>query len=447
MKMPGADDAEVPRLLFVDDEENILRALCRLLEDEEYEIATAGSGAAGLEALVGHPDTAVIVSDQRMPGMTGVEFLERSKEVAPGAVRILLTGYADINASIDAINRGGAFRYLTKPLKEGELVQTIRDAVERHGLVRKNRKLTRIINRKNEELKQWNALLEKRVHAQTARIHDQNEILSGMNERLRKSFDDLIVVFSGLIELHDEGENIHSKVVADLAGRMAAAMALSPGEVKEVTVASLLHDIGKIGAPDVILSKGSPRLTPEEYALYAQHPVRGQAAIDAIEELRPAGLLIRHHHERMDGSGFPDRLRGKAIPLGARIIAVADALDRVVASNPGDDALPLGLARVRAGLGSHFDHALFPHLESAAAGVYASARVKPLAVVRDFRLKDLEPGMVLARDVRSGTGVLLLRAGNALNEAQLMGLRRYEEIDPFPGGIFILESAWGTAHK
>ncbi|RMG57169.1 MAG: response regulator, partial [Deltaproteobacteria bacterium] len=160
---------EIPiKVLFVDDEENILKALRRLLIDEEdMEVFTASSGEEGLKILESEPDIGVIVSDQRMPGLSGVDFLEKAKKIAPHSVRIVLTGYADVHAAVDAINRGGAYRYVSKPWKDEELLQIIRDAASRYRLIVENRRLIQIINQQNRELKSWNEKLEARVKEQT----------------------------------------------------------------------------------------------------------------------------------------------------------------------------------------------------------------------------------------------------------------------------------------
>ena len=176
------------QILAIDDEENILRSLKRLLMDDHFEVLTATSGKDALDILKANPDIALIVSDQRMPGMTGVDVLEQAKEIVPDTVRILLTGYADINATMDAINRGGAHRYVTKPWKDEELIQIIQDAVQRYNLIKDNKRLTAVVKRQNEELKDWNSQLEDRVHKQTAEIQEQNKELQGLNEKLKANF-------------------------------------------------------------------------------------------------------------------------------------------------------------------------------------------------------------------------------------------------------------------
>jgi DNA-binding NtrC family response regulator len=137
-------EANIPnRILFVDDEENVLRSLKRLFMSEDYTVLTALSGPDGL-AVLKEVEVPVIVSDQRMPVMTGAEFLEKSRELSPDSVRIILTGYADVEAAIGAINRGGAYRYVSKPWNDNELLLVIKDAFDKYRLVKENKYLTKL---------------------------------------------------------------------------------------------------------------------------------------------------------------------------------------------------------------------------------------------------------------------------------------------------------------
>ena len=152
---------EKPGILFVDDEENVLKALSRLFLDESYDVYTATSGAEGLE-IMKRNDIAVVVSDQGMPQMKGAEFLEHVKTVSPETVRIMLTGYADLNAAIDAINKGGVYQYITKPWDNDNLVVSVNMAAEKYRLIKENAYLTELTKRQNEELQNWNAELKRR---------------------------------------------------------------------------------------------------------------------------------------------------------------------------------------------------------------------------------------------------------------------------------------------
>jgi response regulator RpfG family c-di-GMP phosphodiesterase len=433
----AADLAPV-RVLFVDDEENILKALVRIFVDEPFELLTATSGEAGLRILEETPDVALIVSDQRMPGMGGAEFLEKARAVAPDALRIILTGYADVHAAVDAINRGGAYRYLAKPWDEEALLAAIREAVDKYRLLQENRRLQDIVRKQNDELKEWNQNLNRRVLDQTRQLREQYEAVRLANQRLEASLGDTIDAFSELVGLRDEGMRNHSHNVAEIALRIAKAMPLPPKEIETIGTAALLHDIGKIGIPDTVLRKDRINMTPEERRIYAQHPVRGQTAIDRIERLRGAGTLVRHHHEWWNGRGFPDGIQGGAIPVGARILCVADALDRAFAELPGDEGLLRAMHKIRMGFGSQFDPALQPHLERAAPEVYGKGLFGSDAAVRELQIEELQPGMIVGREVHSGTGILLLREGTQLDAASIEALARYSRLDPGAKGVFIL---------
>ena len=436
------DMVDLPKVkvLFLDDEENILSSLKRLMMDEEVDVLTANSGRDALELLKEHADVALIVSDQRMPGMTGVEFLMEARLIAPEALRILLTGYADINATIDAINKGGASRYITKPWNDDEILQVIRDAVQKYLLLKENRRLTEIVTRQNEELTEWNGRLKSRVLEQTAQMRRQNEELHLLNERLSNSFSGTIEAFASLIELRDrEGRN-HARNVAVLAAGMAIELQLSREETESVRVAGTLHDIGKIGIPDRYIALDAIDHEGEGSEDYRQHPVRGQAALDMVEDLRDAGLLIRHHHEHFNGTGFPDRLSGDAIPLGARIIAMADFADRAASRSRRSAAAGHAEAMVKSELGTRFDPSLFAHLIKPLKTLYAEIRMPGRRVEEEVDPRELLTGMILARDLFSGTGLLLLSAGVEVDRGKIALIRRYFLLDPPKSGVFVLTS-------
>lgn len=430
-------DAKV-KILVVDDEENILRAIRRLLMDENLEVLTATSGEEALSILKSDQDVGLIVSDQRMPGLTGVDFLEKARKIVPDTIRIVLTGYADVNAAIDAINRGGAYRYVAKPWKDDELVQIIREAAQRFFLVKENKRLSGIMKRQNEELQNWNSKLEYFVKKQTGEIQKNNEELQTLNKRLKKNFQNSILAFSGLIELRDSGVRNHSRTVAEVSSKVAASLGLPDGEIATITVASLLHDIGKIGIPDVLLQKDFDDMSSEELEEYMLHPVRGQAAIDSIEDLREAGILIRHHHESYNGKGFPDKLKGDNIPLGSRIIAIADAVDKAIGKLYGDNAIQVALKSVKEDIGGSFDPGLYKSIKAAVEEIYDKVLVKTDVVELELHPNNLRTGMVISRDVHSGTGLLLLSKGLRLNEKNIEAIKRYYKIDPSRNGVFVM---------
>jgi response regulator RpfG family c-di-GMP phosphodiesterase len=427
-------EANIPnRILFVDDEENVLRSLKRLFMSEDYTVLTALSGPDGL-AVLKEVEVPVIVSDQRMPIMTGAEFLEKSRELSPDSVRIILTGYADVEAAIGAINRGGAYRYVSKPWNDNELLLVIKDAFDKYRLVKENKYLTELTIQQNDELKKWSTELEFYVQQHTIELTNQNKELKKLNAKLKNNVSEVLGSLSGLIELRNRSMRNHSNNVALLSKSIAEEIGLTSLETETIAVGAQLHDIGKIGAPDIILIKNIDELSSDEMAEYVKHPIRGQAAIDGIEDFRGPGILVRHHHEWYNGKGFPDGLKGENIPIGARIVSIADRLDRILQGEMR--SIDTALIQIKSMLASQFDAALYAPLEKAARKLFSSI-IRNDIVEIELNTKDLSPGMILSRDVSTGTGLLLLRKGTVLNEKNIETLKRAVYLDPSKRGIFV----------
>ena len=437
IETPTPSSPEKGKILFVDDEENILRSLQRLFMNEEIEVFTASSGAKGMEILARESGVGVIVSDQRMPEMEGVDFLEKTKAISPQSIRILLTGYADVNAAIDAINRGGTFRYLNKPWNDDELVQTVKGALQMYRLLTENKRLAAIVKKQNTELKKWNTELEAVVQEQTMEIQKSYDSLRVINSRLRANFKNTIIAFSGLIELRDKRMRTHSRHVAEVSVNVAKQLGLESEQRETVMVAALLHDIGKIGIPDLMLAREATQMNFAEREEYLQHPVRGQAAIDRIEELREAGMIIRAHHENYNGSGFPDGLKKADIPLGARIIALADYIDKEIRKTMGGKDFEIMRKEVDLQKGKLFDPKLVPVVLEQAEAFYKKTRPRTDHIEIELLPRDLREGMEASRDMFSGTGILLLTKGTVLARPSILLLQRYYELDPPNQGVFV----------
>ncbi len=431
------EDVKLPEVLFVDDESNILKSLTRLFLDEDITVHTADSGSAGLEILKGEHDIGLIVSDQRMPGLSGVDFLEEASRLCPDAKRVLLTGYSDVNASIDAINRAKASRYITKPWQDEELVQVVKGLLRQVSLERENEHLQEVINQKNEELKKWNSQLEYYVQEQTIELQNNNAELRKLNKQQRQAFKGMIMAFSGLIEMRDTRVRSHSKNVAELTVRIARELNVAGKELETLTVAALLHDLGKIGIPDLILVKEEKDLSADEVNEYKLHVVRGQTALDEVVELRPAGILIRHHHERFDGQGYPDGLVGRDIPLGARIMAVADFADNSIGRHLSEKTIDNTLREIKVNLNMRFDPEIYPAALKVIKPYYLEQLHLQGVEEKEILPWALQAGMVLSREVYSGTGLLLLNRGVELDDEKIKTLKRYYALDPSQKGIFV----------
>lgn len=211
-----------------------------------------------------------------------------------------------------------------------------------------------------------------------------------------------------------------------------------PEELEIIRTAALLHDIGEIGLPENIFDKSQDYMTQDELKIFSQHPVRGQMAIDSIADLRPAGVLIRHHHEYFNGSGFPDHLKGDQIPIGARILAYADQLDKAVTS--GGDTAEQALARVELGLEIKLDPGLQRVFRKVARYAYFTMpEIDPNATVElELKPEELRAGMILTKDLISGTGMMLLNKGVTLDNVKVEAIQRYYQLDPPLHGVFAL---------
>ena len=393
-------------VLAVDDEPNILAALRRLFRSTGWRVLTAGHAEQALALLAREPVNAVL-SDMRMPGMNGVQLLERVSVGWPGTARLLLTGEADLGSTIEAINRGRLHRYVTKPWNDDELVLTLRQVAEGQQLEADKQALEQLTREQNEELKALNAGLEARVALRTGE-------LAAANDRLKRNYLTSIKAFTALIELRGSAQVGHARQVADLARRIAQAMALDADATRDLPIAALLHDIGHIGLSDAVLARPLSRLEGNELRRYRLHPVLGEQALLASDDMQGVAPLIRAHHERWDGQGFPDGLRGTAIPLGARILAVADAFEDLRSGRIDGQALsPLDARRtVLAGRGSQFD----PIVVDAFASLFSSAPPKQALPTLCLRTAELCAGHTLTRDFVSPEGVLLLSAGQRLDD-------------------------------
>jgi response regulator RpfG family c-di-GMP phosphodiesterase len=413
---PDPAVASPPTVLLVDDEPSVLSALRRLFRTQGYRIEQATSGADAL-ALMRETPVDLVVSDMRMPGMDGAAFLAQVRTLYPTAARILLTGYADITSTIAAINDGAIHRYISKPWDDNDLLLVVGDALQRRGLEQENTRLLALTQSQNQALITLNQGLEARVAERTASLEKSLADLAAAHAEVEAHFMLAVTVFSGLLELREGGMAGHARRVGDLARRMGAHLGMDETAQREVHLAALLHDIGKIGFDDGMLTTPVSKYSADQLARYHHHPVDGEAALLPLDKLQGVAAIVRQHHERFDGRGFPDGLRGPAILLGARILAVASDFDGLTHGSLAEHVYTTDKARaaLRDGLLTHYDPAVVDALMTVLAEMEAEAQADVSVAVAD-----LQPRMVLAKDLLSPQGVILLPAGHVF-QAPLIG--------------------------
>jgi len=416
-------------VLAVDDEEGILKALSRTFRSININLDTANSGVEALE-MVRNKRYSLIISDQRMPGMNGVEFLRLSREIAPDSIRILLTGYADIKDTIEAINEGAVKYYINKPWDDDLLISRAKESMNLYELKIHNVELLNRTREQNEQLKIFSATLEDRVASQTHELKLQRDAIL-------KSFMQTIKSFSALIDLRFKEVGSHSQRVAGFARQMLKGCNLESKVFQDIVVAGFLHDIGKIGLPDKIINKQPFEMTKSDIEEIQKHPIVGQSCISFIDGFEDIGNIIRHHHENYDGTGYPDALRETNIPLGARIVRIADAFDKIAFSKgyPSVRSISDAAAHLVQYSESYYDPQLVKkiiELDLAKQFIYGDKNEVVLT-----KVFDLEPGMVVACDIYTGSGMYLLPKGAKLSSGMIKRLIKIDKADPIPKGVMI----------
>ncbi|QDT43166.1 Cyclic di-GMP phosphodiesterase response regulator RpfG [Gimesia alba] len=461
-----------PKVIFIDDEPQILKAFVRLFRKDEIDLFTTSSPEEVCE-LVQTESFALIVSDQRMPEMEGTKLLERVRDLSPATIRIILTGYADKDAAIEAINQGSVYRFLTKPWNDDELRNEVKRAIDEYTLRQENRRLQELTLSQNEELRDLNQNLELKVKERTEKV-------TLLNQQLKQGFIGSIRAMAQLGEMHSSDLGEHAKRVTVMTGQIAKQLGCNLDELFQINSAALLHDIGKIELPANLLSKPYDKLIPSEQRQVQNHVLLGEKIAQMVPSLEKAAVLIRHHHEHFNGSGYPDRLKGEEIPLGSRIICVADYYDHLQTSRTSSqqkspDSILESMGRLT---GTWFDpkvvsalhQYLFPEEQQSVLLKYFKDRTadnprqEPITqtqqsepvqqqsreshplnedvdvtVEQDRRVRpyELKLGMTLSRDLFSNNGGLLLPRGTVLSPKQLESLKSLSLANPISDRIFV----------
>ncbi len=433
-------------LLLVDDEPSILKALKRLFRRYGYQILTADGGPRALDLLekVDSP-VSLIISDQRMPGMNGAAFLERSIAFAPDTVRFLLTGYSDMDAVVDAVNKGKIDRYLSKPWNDSEMLLLVQENLKQIELKRENANLTELTRRQNEELADLNKKLEDRVDERTWALKYQNRLLKQANDGLEKSLMESIRLMLSLVEFSNPKLGRYMKAVGQLARQIAETAGLEETIQDRVEMAGMVHDIGLLGMPEALLAKDTHNMTADEFEAYANHQDIAAVYLSSVEGLKEISAIVASHHEKVDGSGFPKGLKGDNISIGSRILAVAadyctvaylwpnrvnrlfsmakrymdiEDLSAIKVSEKGMVQKMVAEKLIINGAGKRYDVSIVNYFLESLGRKTNPRKVNRLA----FNL--LERGMVLAKDLRLKDGRLLLTQGTKLDDSVLHSISK-----------------------
>jgi response regulator RpfG family c-di-GMP phosphodiesterase len=362
------------RFLFVDDEEKVLDGIQRQLGDE-YDIDIATSGPAGLKLVHENPTYACVVSDMRMPEMNGTQFLKQVREISPDTTRLLLTGYADLNSTIEAINCGNVFRFLTKPCTRQVLVDALDAGVHQYRLVR-----------------------------------SEKELVEGT---LRGS----VKVLCDVLAMVNPTAFGRASQIRRLAVGVARCMEIEPAW--EIDMAAMLSQIGCVTVPEHVLTAffGGKGLTEKERNNFLQHPIIARRLLSEIPRMEGVARIVGYQRKHFDGSGVPqDKIAGKEIPIGSRIL-------RVAADYDAEDAKfrdPITIIHQMREKPDVYDMDVVAALERV-------LHRTPDKKTHELTLDELRVGMTLAADVFSLENQMIVPRGNEITPSLLARLRMFDE--------------------
>jgi response regulator RpfG family c-di-GMP phosphodiesterase len=412
-------------ILFIDDETNILQAFKRKFRKENFNIMLTNSPQKALQ-IIEDEEIALIISDQRMPQISGVDLLEKVLKISPDTIRIILTGYSDVNSTIKAINKGHVFRFLTKPWNDEEILDVIKQAIELYEIKHEKKRLESLIAKQNEQLKVLNKQLDIKVRQRTSEIEK-------LNSNIKKSFLATIHVLIDITENDNSGIGNHSKRVRELAMELGKMLDLNKTELFELEISSLLHDIGKIYLPNELLHKLPSQFSNKQLKIYQNHVDLSEKILKEIPHIGNVPKIIRHHHEHIDGSGFPDKLLGAKIPICSRIISIVDQYDKYLHLNEHKDESD-ALTYIKNYSGKYFDKRLVENFEKflEQKGIKAKASLEI-----EIFTSDLRPGMQLARPIHTNKGLMLLKKNTKLNKIYIQQILDLEKKEDFPISIYV----------
>ena len=437
------DDDRQRKVLVVDDEIHILKAVRRLFIGQSYEVVSAQKGSDAVEILK-KQSIAVLISDQRMPGMSGVELLDFARRNCPKTVRIMLTGNNDVTTAIEAINDGQVFRFITKPWDHDEFVRIVDMAIEQHELLDSKERYEAHIEAQNDQLRRFNTKLhqlnnelEARVEQRTKEVVAQKHKISELYDNLQDSFDGMIKALLSIMELGDIHIIEHCQRTAERVKMFGDFLGYDEGAIHEIERAALLHWIGLINASPSMFRKVVDDFDAVEAATWEFHPLLGQQAIRHVSALQQVGRFILHYLNRYDDPGFLpgkpsldewDKPLTEEFIASCQVLAICSIFERVrTSSSRGevseDDWVDEGLRVVEAGRAKRFAPELVDQFAEMMAKEVATSRSRDVVVTFD----ELEPGMVLARPLETAQGIPVAPRDMIITAALIERLQRFRD--------------------
>ncbi|WMN61783.1 response regulator (plasmid) [Pseudoalteromonas xiamenensis] len=426
-----------PKILCLDDEESVLRSLARLLRHHGMEIETFTSGFEALAALE-KDDFEVIISDMRMPQMTGDVFLAKTKALSPDSQRILLTGYSDFSSTVNAVNEGGIHFYLQKPWQNEHLLSTVKEAVEKYRLKKQNAELQEKVKKQNAELKELNQSLEQLVEKRTSQIKQVLKQLEVAHEHEKKEHKSTVEVLYNFINANPYLDADFAQSVATTCAQIAKKLKLSEHLVETARMAGYLAQVGLLAMDPAIYRHPVAQLDENKRKIYFTHPATAQLMLMPATHLHEVSEAIYHQFEKYNGNGIPKGLKEHEIPVCAHILAVArDYWQYIKDSNkPMNERKETSLEMLKMYSGNFYH----PKMVKALIAVLADAKTSQAQHVGSMDIissQELKAGMVLGLAIHSNKGIMLLPKGHVFSDKSIAKLQQLESQRPNPFRIMV----------
>ncbi|MCE0496177.1 HD domain-containing phosphohydrolase [Vibrio salinus] len=441
------ETVEKLNILLLDDENEILKSLNRVLR-LDYNVILFSDGKEALSYLESN-EVAIIISDMRMPEMDGADFLAIAKELKPDSVRILLTGYSDVQSTVRAVNEGGIHTYISKPWDNENLKLTVAKAAEFYQLKIDRQRLNEEIAVRNKQLeamndaleesnhrlKNFNSELEKQVQIRTKALKQSNIRLEALLKNRNKTFKDILSMVSVIIQYRTGYPEDHVERIANQAKAVALRLKLPEADVGYVYLCGLMHQIGLIGAnnQDFEFTKINPGTRVAKVP--DVNAVVGAKIVGRLKRFEPLVRIIKHQDELYDGTGKPDHLFQEDIPIGSRIIKVVKDYDFYVASPYNTRRITPQSAQeyLKKNAGKFYD----PKVVEAYVSMVSVPTEIEEGIELCVSLSEIKPGMIVKRDLYLPNGNLMVTAGNAISSALLVRLKEIEESSSMPISVYI----------
>jgi response regulator RpfG family c-di-GMP phosphodiesterase len=414
----------LPVLLCVDDEPAILKSLQRVFISQPYQLELAASGQQALEVMQ-KQRVQVIISDMRMPEMNGAEFLAKAAQMQPDCYRILMTGYADLASTVQAINLGKIHRYVQKPWNNHELQTLVEEGLEMYRLIRANKQLTAQVAKQNQELKALNHNLEEMVQHRTAQLKKTLTQLKTLVQQLETDHKATLEVLYNIISNDPALSGEFALNVSQTCLALGRQLGFERQQRQTLRQAGLFCELGKIGLPNSVKTTPFYKLSSLERFQYLQHPQYAEDILAPALHLGPVREAISQQYERFNGSGEPAKKIGIDININARVLAVARDFWMYIFQRmtPQLHTYEQALEQIRRQQGTWYDPEVVIALSTL---IHTGMRVGSDQIHSGLTVAELQPGMHLQHNLYNNKKLLLLPKGSKLSAATIDSLQRYE---------------------